>query len=190
MKLFIDSEQCSRSSILLHYRTPRLDGNSVVLELNLAPQEKANWCWAAIAQALAGYFGLEAHSQSWIAEHCAEPGEADRQQGEHRPLSQVLDAMACGYYWTPGKPSFQRLVAQINHGLPLCVRIQWHGGHGHFVLIHGYQADLKALWVADSINGGSLQCFDDFPKIYGSRSGVWTETYWTLRPGEKIDELF
>ncbi|HGY1008156.1 TPA: papain-like cysteine protease family protein [Aeromonas salmonicida] len=190
MKLFIDNEQCNTSSILAHYRTPRIEGESVTLELSLALQEKANWCWAAIVLSLADYFDLGACSQSGIAGLCEPDANKDRQNGERLPLNQALDAVGCQYYWTPGKPSFPRLMAQINHGLPLCARIQWHCGLGHFVLIYGYQASPQMLWVADSNDGSSLQGFNDFPKNYGNRSGVWTETYWMLRPGEKADELF
>jgi hypothetical protein len=180
VKLFIDTGEGDASSIDGGYRTPVIRGETVVLELAVERQERPNWCWAAIAQAMARYFACGEYRQSEVAAACG-CGDAGG-DGDTLTLDRALTAMGCAFYWTPGKPSFQRLVFELNRGLPVCARIQWHGGDAHFVVIHGYRSD-QALMVADSIDGHGFQPYQAFPTTYGVRSGVWTETYWTLGPG-------
>lgn len=184
MKLFIDTGEGDAAPIHPGYCSPEIVDDAVTLPVPLARQEKDNWCWAAIAQAMARYFKLGEWPQAGVAAACGSRAADSNGAGDALPLHAALDVVGCGYYWTPGKPSWQRLMFAINQGLPVCARIQWRGGAAHFVVIHGYWPDRSALLVADSIVGGSEQDYRTFPKPYNGQHGVWTETYWTLRPGE------
>jgi hypothetical protein len=183
MKLFIDTGEGDSSSIHAGYRAPGICGSAVSLDLQLDRQEKANWCWASIAQALARYFGTGEYSQALVASGCGCADIEDSGPGELLALNRALDVVGCRHYWTPGKPSFQRLMFEINRGLPVCARIQWHSGTAHFVVIYGYELE-RALLVADPMDGPSAQGYEIFPTTYCGRAGVWTETYWTLEPGD------
>src|SRR5690606_26882557 len=66
---------------------------------------------------------------------------------------------------------------------PICVRIGWKGGGGHFVVIHGISSVSKDyyLHIADPFFGSSIQSLSHFASNYRN-NGQWTHTYFTKKP--------
>ena len=64
----------------------------------------------------------------------------------------------------------------VDIGRPLCVRIQWSGGGGHFVAIDGYHRGLDMVAVDDPWSGASDVSLATFQTAYLG-SGSWTHSY-------------
>ena len=65
---------------------------------------------------------------------------------------------------------------EIDKNRPLCARIGWSGGGGHFVALDGYNQDFDMIAVDDPIYGASDVNLNVFQTAYQG-SGTWTHTY-------------
>jgi hypothetical protein len=74
--------------------------------------------------------------------------------------------------------TLNEIVAAVDNGHPLCVRIQWATGGGHFVTIFGYAGN--TINIADPYYGYTAMDYASFPHEYYD-GGQWTHTYW-VRP--------
>lgn len=113
----------------------------------------------------------------------ADTGQDGTADGCNRPLDRVLDHLGLLAHWSPGKPRFERLMFEINRGLPVPLRIEWFGGDAHFVLVTGYHPGARSLLIDDSLHGPSRCPYDRFPREY-RQGGVWTDTIWTRIHGD------
>jgi ABC-type bacteriocin/lantibiotic exporter with double-glycine peptidase domain len=139
------------------------------------------WCWAAVSTSVALYF----HPASqWT--QCSVANTALGQ----RTCCQNGGTAACNQPWYLDRAlqivgSFARILgqratsaqvnAEINSSKPLCLRIGWNLGGGHFVAIYGYSGNF--VNVADPWWGSSVVDFNSFPGNY-QNGGAWTHTYW------------
>ena len=175
MILAIEPEAATTSS----QRTPggavRVEGGVVSLAVPVPAQERANWCWAAIAVGLEAYYGGPARSQAALAGALLDGGELDREL----ELDRALIAVGCYGHWSPGKPTLARLRFELQLGRPVAARIEWHGGGGHYVLVTGHDTRGDDLLIADPQRGRSRVSYAAFPRGY-ERGGTWTESFWTI----------
>jgi hypothetical protein len=156
--------------------------------LNFAMQHQAQseWCWAATSVSVSAYYdpgsgwtqctmvnaemGLATCCEDGSSEACNTPNVLDR------PLQRadVLD------HKQVGSVGYDVVKQEIDAGRPICWRIGWNGGGGHFAVIEGYQ-DVGDEWLAvddpwwgssdvapSTLIGGTYQ-----------GSGSWTHTYFT-----------
>jgi hypothetical protein len=152
------------------------------------PQQKLNWCWAAVASTVAGYYlpGMPL-SQSTVASEVLGPPCSVNGSDCDQPadLGIVFDKLNAAR----GNPmeknalsralKFQEVHDFIDEGIPVCARIKWTGGGGHFVIITGYSvSDTGVNWVdvSDPFYGDSLLPFDFFSAEY-MFAGQWTDSY-------------
>jgi hypothetical protein len=80
-----------------------------------------------------------------------------------------------------GVVSFSDLTSLVHAANPLCARIGWVGGGGHFVILHGWvktPAGGEFVEVADSLFGPNTVPYGDFVSRYRT-TGSWTHSYWT-----------
>jgi hypothetical protein len=73
------------------------------------------------------------------------------------------------------------IQAQINTGKLIGVRIEWPGGDGHFVIVHGFD-DTTAdplVYIGDPIYGKSIIKLSTFTNDYHQAGGQWTHSYIT-----------
>ena len=151
----------------------------------LEPQKLDQWCWAAVSLSVQRYFsGGNGSSQCEIA-HDVLHMDCCRDSGPcNRPafLEDALDAVRVRHDPFAGSLSFAQIKQQIDDGLPICVRIGWFGGGGHFVIIRGYRdpAGAEILNIADPWFVDSMQDCDAFTSNYLGR-GEWTHTYKLMR---------
>jgi hypothetical protein len=81
--------------------------------------------------------------------------------------------------WSPGKAGFPIVRNEINGCRPLCLRIGWNGGGGHFVTVYGYTAvPVQRINIADPWYGNSVVRYQPFPSSYQG-GGTWTDSYTT-----------
>jgi len=152
-------------------------------------QFQDKWCWAAVSVSVARYFAPQSLvTQCRVAlavtgktdccgsrrEHCNEPGD-------------LTDALKAVQRWkeTRDEPlTFDDLQTEIDNFRPVCVRIGWRGGGGHFVIVYGYRilsSGVQQVEVADPFFANSILSYNQFVNAYGSAvqpgGGQWTHTF-------------
>lgn len=178
--------------------------------LLLERQERSRWCWAAIAVSLARHFGLTGPAGTpWTQRELAArllsevppdaapaPADGDDLLNRELLLEQALRVVGCFSHWSRGRPSPQRLAAELQAGQPVCLRIAWHDGGSHYVAVAGLEPATGEVFVQDPLHGPSVHAYEGFPDRYRNRGGVWAETVWTRgpasrsapAPGDPVDE--
>ena len=151
-------------------------------EYPLDPQEESEWCWAAVAQSVAKYFDESAQSQCAIAGLVMKDGNCcDNPVGCNEPaaLTKALTKV--------GKPPElvnrplipRELQKELDEHRPVCIRIGWDGGGGHFVVITGYQVLTSGALhvnVADPLYPNCTIDYDELSTSYHG-DGQWTHSY-------------
>jgi hypothetical protein len=156
------------------------------LDLSVPLQEQNNWCWAATSDGIAHYYDS---SSTWTqceianttlgrTDCCA--GGASGACNVPYYLGNALSTVAHFDHWESGAAAFQVVDDEIDAKRPLCVRIGWSGGGGHFIAIGGYR-DIgggQHVHVEDPWYGPSDLAYATLVSAYQS-TGSWTDTYWT-----------
>ncbi len=158
-------------------------------------QLRSEWCWAAITSSVSDYYSPKA---SWC--QCKLASEmvrrtSNRRQHCCRPLSGGL-LKACNQDWFLasalrivgrgggrlkfGRLSFQAIRKNIRAGFPICVRIGWPDGSGHFVVIIGCNQSSNGdewVYVDDPLHGHGTWLYQEFCGNYHNAGGRWTVTF-------------
>ncbi len=160
----------------------------------LVRQEQTQWCWAALTLAVADFYGKHDWTQGKLVN--VERGRDDACNKPVPPAANmpwyVSKALKrAGHYADKKKQhklTFEQAKAEIDADRPLCIRIGWKGGGGHFVGVYGYdEGGSKLLNIGDPWSGEALVAFDTFPDTY-EHGGAWSWSYWTVKDGESTDE--
>lgn len=146
------------------------------LALTLQPQQRTNWCWAAIAASIARYYGAPQWQQQDVANAVLGPNV---EQDVCAQLDDALRAVGCFSHWTMGRPPLERIRHELDAERPVCVCLEWRGGGMHYVVIDGYDVERRELRLGDTLHGPSLQQYDEFPRAYRGRPALWRATLWT-----------
>ena len=158
--------------------------------LNLAMQHQLqdNWCWAAVSTSVAGFFGVATWTQCSVVseevddESCCTNGSSSACNVPWR-LDKALRRVKALEKKSGGMPGDLRGVRrEIDAGRPVCVRIGWSGGGGHFIAIEGYRADDASVAVEDPWHGSSDVPVAHFRNGRYQGTGSWTHTYYTKKP--------
>lgn len=190
MKLRIENDSAKFACFpLTIFNKPNINQDQVTLNFKLEPQKLANWCWAALAVSAAKYYGTGKWEQHQIASavlgtDCSnyeKDVELKNKCNVCTKLDKPLEYVKCFSHWSVGKPNLARIQYEINHGNPICVRIEWFTGGAHYLLINGYNLVNDQIHLLDSLHGTSIHPFQDFPENYTIAGGVWTETFWMAK---------
>ena len=83
-----------------------------------------------------------------------------------------------------GALSFDDIRSEIDACRPVCARIGWRNGGGHFVILTGYRllaTGKQLVEVADPFFADSIMSYRHFVNAYGSAAqpggGQWTHTF-------------
>ncbi|MBL8290684.1 MAG: hypothetical protein JNN08_02545 [Bryobacterales bacterium] len=146
------------------------------------------WCWAAVSVAVDQYFAPSSTlNQCTVAglvfnrECCADSGPCNRATS----LADALNRVGHRHSRLERPLDFAEIRSEIDAGRPVCVRIGWLGGGGHFVAIHGYWLSVSGVPhvdVADPLFPSGRWNYDDFVLAYqngevANGGGRWTHTY-------------
>ena len=104
---------------------------------------------------------------------CNVPWRLDKALRRVKALKRKNDGM-------PG--DLEGVRREIDAGRPVCIRIGWSGGGGHFIAIEGYRDDDESVAVEDPWHGTSDVPLAHFRAGRYQGTGRWTHTYYTKKP--------
>jgi hypothetical protein len=149
----------------------------------------SNWCWAAVAASVSAYYdpgsdftqcklaNIELHRNDCCDVPChTDDAEFNVLNTLASPLNRVgcLLEMRQNQRATPAEVQQETEAAR-----PLCVRVVWRGGGGHFLAIVGYVRESRRLVIKDPFFQSTEIDYDQFCTQYQNGRGVWTDTYYT-----------
>lgn len=175
---------------------------SNTLLFTMVRQTETNWCWAAVSTSVSHFFN---HSSTWTqclvanaawsrsdccgsgaSNACNKPWYLDRAL----TIVRVFDRMIAR------SELFSTVQNEINSGRPLCIRIGWSSGGGHFLSIYGWQitpSGAEFYYVDDPIYGSQRIARRKLESLYQG-SGRWTHSYYvqdsTLARSNPLEESF
>ncbi len=148
-------------------------------------QQQTNWCWSATATSVAAFFDT---NTSWTQCSLAN-AELSRNDccgaGASGPCNQPwyldlalrrADDHLANMLWRPS--TMLEIKNEIDNDRPMCLRVGWQGGGGHFLAIDGYNRDLDMVSVDDPWFGPSDVTATTLNSSYQG-TGSWTHSYWT-----------
>ena len=156
-------------------------------------QQEDQWCWAAVAVSVHQFLD-PATSGTWTQPTLATqvlhknkliPATVDcsKTPGQCNLPWRLDDALtAVGNLQLPAEAgilSFEALTELIDKQLPVCARIVWYTGNGHFVALTGYRtfsSGAQQVYVQDPYYGPSYQLYEDLVADYPP-GGSWQDTY-------------
>jgi len=157
-----------------------------MLKFVMQTQEQQQWCWAAVAVSIGNFYGGHQWNQCSLVNSvlgcnncCTDPcpGCCNIPWRLERALITVGHLSAV----ESGAKSYLITRAEIDSERPLCARIGWDGGGGHFVIIMGYLEGNDGdefLHIWDPKSGKSIVTMDEFTRRYKG-TGSWTHSYFT-----------
>ena len=158
-------------------------------------QEESEWCWAAVALSVAKFFYPQSgEKQCDIAakvtdkRHCCDaPPECNEPQRLTDALRVALSAQS-GASLTKVVPRplrFDELQRELDAARPVCIRIGWDGGGGHFVVLTGYQvlsSGDRHVDVADPLYPDCTVDYEELTNAYHG-DGQWTHSFLLVLQG-------
>ncbi|HUJ51427.1 MAG TPA: papain-like cysteine protease family protein [Bryobacteraceae bacterium] len=159
-------------------------------------QDEANWCWAAVAQAVRAFFYPAALlTQCSIAGNvltaeypasvpfncCQNPDQCDLPA----PLQDALTVTNNLRSILQGQVlTFEQIKAELTGAVPkpVCVRIEWPNGGAHFIAIYGYReftSGVRQVLVADPLfqdGTAAYVLYEDLLDFY-DQYGSWSDTF-------------
>ncbi|MBA5686695.1 papain-like cysteine protease family protein [Rugamonas apoptosis] len=152
----------------------------------VAPQLYTQWCWAAVSSSVSKYFDSASQwTQCQVAsaelslQCCSDGGPCNTWWYLDRALARTQNANG----WFAGASDVQQTAGELGSGRPICIRVEWPDGGGHFLAVIGtYQdsAGTERLLLSDPIFGSSSYSRDDLVNgAYQNGHGRWTHTYLT-----------
>jgi Papain-like cysteine protease AvrRpt2 len=152
------------------------------LGFTMQHQQQTQWCWAANAVSVNLYYHPSSgRTQCAVVNThlgqttCCQNGST-AQCNQPSSLSDVLSEVGNLNAFTTTKDSLSKIKGEINGCRPVCLRIGWNGGGGHFVAIYGYSGN--NINIGDPWYGTSVQDYGSMPSSYHG-GGSWTHTYTT-----------
>jgi hypothetical protein len=162
---------------------------SFEIPFTMQTQGQAHWCWAATETSVSLFYDpMTSWTQCSLANQvlplrhgidcCQDPSVPECDTDWH--LDSALRATSNLRRVRPGVVSRSHLKSLMAASSPLCARIGWAGGSGHFVVLHGYKETSAGEFVdvADPNSISSTVLYNDLVARYRS-AGAWTHFYWT-----------
>jgi hypothetical protein len=151
-------------------------------------QEMTLWCWAAVSLSIDKFFDQNsARSQCDIAESVVGGGCCGNRAAcnSAQNLDEALDSVGKLYRMFEFSLSYTDLAAQLDAKFPVCVRIGWFGGGGHFVTVSACRitGGQRIVTVEDPKIGRINVRYENFVSAYRAGEvaggGAWTHSYLT-----------
>lgn len=154
------------------------------LEFEMQPQEQTNWCWAATTASVSYFFNPNSHWGTQCNVVNTHLGRTDACTNGSSSLCNKTTNLQTplkkaghlrGRRLT-GRGLWSSIKREIDSNRPLCVRVQWEGGGGHFLAIDGYHVGLNMVAIDDPWYGASDVSLPIFQSKYLG-AGSWSHSY-------------
>jgi hypothetical protein len=160
------------------------DPVDVVLRFPIQRQEQSQWCWAGVAQSVSRWYvpgstwtQCQIANRQFNRNDCCGAG-ATGACNNPSLLQTALGTVGHLDRQTGSQESLQTVENELVAGRPLCIRVGWAGGGGHFIVASGVEDD-GFVWVSDPGGGTTaLVAYDTLRTAYRG-SGTWTHSYFT-----------
>jgi len=164
--------------------------NKILDKLVVNHQEHPQWCWAAVASAIALFYDQASNQiQCRVAElmfpqcDCCKNGGSDccNQRSHLEDALAKVNHLRAGPLSGPADK--QEIKTQTSNETPMCARIQWPDGGGHFVAIRGFEDSNSSrlfLDIGDPEFGECITLYENFILNYRG-AGTWTHNYLTRK---------
>lgn len=170
------------SSLNLQPMAGRGRGCGNPIGFTIQHQDWIEWCWAANAVSVNLYYHpASGQTQCALANialgqtTCCVDGSTP-ECNQPWFLDQALQLVGNLNAATSGKIAMNKVKSEIDNCRPLCMRIGWTGGGGHFTTVYGYAG--QHLYIGDPWYGNSVVTYQTFPSTYQG-GGTWTDSYTT-----------
>jgi hypothetical protein len=192
-------------SLAVRMETSRAATIDIPPIMQIEPQCRADWCWAAVTISLVRLFGRPGPATqcevAYAELSAAATGVKRAQCCDGRcgasiagPCSIAFDlATSLSHAGVlqqtlPELPPVEAIVQELDRGQPICGRIRWQPGTGaldHYIAIVGIRvgptADAVQLDVSDPLFTPSHPSLEGLRFNYGGKGGRWVESYLTRR---------
>ncbi|WP_163380174.1 papain-like cysteine protease family protein [Cyclobacterium sp. SYSU L10401] len=151
-------------------------------------QQTSDWCWAANAVSVALFYD---ENSNW-SQQCALVNEVLRRSTCcHQkdsgacsvPLELDVALKKVGHFYghEEGPLSIREIKRKIDGGFPIAIRIKWDTGHGHFLMITGYDGrqGTPLVFVKDPQFGDAVCPLSLVVNNYQEYGSEWSDTYFT-----------
>lgn len=160
------------------------DPVDVVVRFPIQRQTQSQWCWAAVAASVSRYYQAgttwtqcRVANRQWGRNDCCGTG-ASGACNNPSTLDTALTTVGHLNRMTNSQQSLQTVENELVENRPLCIRVGWSGGGGHFIVASGVEDD-SFVWVSDPGGGTTaLVAYDTLRTAYRG-SGTWTHSYFT-----------
>ncbi|MDP3898982.1 MAG: papain-like cysteine protease family protein [Mesorhizobium sp.] len=163
----------------------------IAIPFTMQMQTESNWCWAAVSTSVSLYFDVSSKwsqctvaNSAWNRRDCCGSGSSGP-CNQPWYLDRALTIVDCLSRMNSSLESFPIVQREIAATRPLCARIGWSSGGGHFVAIAGWQVTADGVdyyHVHDPIWGVQILPRHVFETAYRS-NGSWTHSYFVRKPG-------
>jgi hypothetical protein len=154
--------------------------------MQMETQQLGNWCWAAVSVSVDKYFNpASTRTQCQVASAvtgtatcCSTPGPCNTVERLDTALT-VVARLKTTLLRPLAAPEIQSEIAAFR---PVCVRIGWADGGGHFVAVDGIGRSPSGetiVHVVDPLFDDSVVTLDELLSAYQG-SGQWTSTFFVI----------
>jgi len=153
--------------------------------MHLQRQQEDEWCWAAVAVSVDQYFNdASARTQCDLVSDvlgvkcCGDSDDCDKPNDLEKALGNKIGVGKLREPVQNRALEFAEIRDQLAQGFPVCVRIEWPDGGGHFVVIDGADTvgGVQAVHIQDPLHDATTISYRDFLTRY-RLVGRWTDTY-------------
>ncbi len=188
-----DGDKMSESKTIqqiLKARVHKHNARGKRVRLDMQRQERTYWCWAATSVSVVRFFDPASHwtqrsvAYEVLGENCSEDCTEGCPHDEVACLDEALERVSCLSRMSTGVDGPKTVKGEIDAGRPLCMRIQWKSGGGHFLAIVGWflAADRGTVYIVeDPAYGRTRIASSDIVTRY-REIGRWTHSYFVTTP--------
>lgn len=124
----------------------------VALAMPRREQQKSKWCWAASAQMVGDYYGMN-HSQAQIVYQIKE-SYADASATDSETTQAINFALPQGKkaVLEDNTKTETFIKTKLAQGFPIPIKMLWNTGWAHIVVLAGYDTDGKLTLIDLGVN--------------------------------------
>jgi hypothetical protein len=159
----------------------------VLIDFKVSPQEQDQWCWAAVSSSVANYYNPESGwtqcnvASAELAANCCSDGTGACDRWWY--LDRALQPTNSLKQYIASVLDTAKVTIELQGKYPVCIRVEWSNGGGHFLTIKGLHQGSDGnnyAVLSDPIFGESSCPIDDLVAgFYQNSNGRWTHTYLT-----------